>query len=86
MKFSDIVIINPRPSLEKGKEYPFIKMQDVSPGSKYVSFTEKRWFKGGGSKFITGDVLFARITPCLENGKIVQVKTSPKNFSQAGAW
>jgi type I restriction enzyme S subunit len=23
----------------------------------------------GGSKFINGDVLFARITPCLENGK-----------------
>ncbi len=76
VKFSDFVIINPKIPLEKGKEYPFIKMEDISPGNRYVSFTEKRWFKGGGSKFITGDVLFARITPCLENGKIVQVKDS----------
>ncbi|MCK4398511.1 MAG: restriction endonuclease subunit S [Methanophagales archaeon] len=74
MKFSDFVITNPKVSLEKGKEYPFIEMEEISPGNRYVSSTRKRMFKGGGSKFITEDVLFARITPSLENGKIAQVK------------
>ena len=31
--------------------------------------------KGNGSKFQNGDILFARITPCLENGK-----TDSSNF------
>ncbi len=74
VKFSDFVITNPKISLEKGKEYPFIEMGNISPGNRYVSSTRKRMFKGGGSKFMTGDVLFARITPSLENGKIAQVK------------
>jgi type I restriction enzyme S subunit len=73
-KFSDFVITKPIISLEKGKEYPFIEMEDISPGNRYVSSTKKRTFKGGGSKFMIGDVLFARITPSLENGKIAQVK------------
>ncbi|MCK4736631.1 MAG: restriction endonuclease subunit S [Methanophagales archaeon] len=81
VRFSDLVIINPKISLEKGKEYPFIEMEDLSPGNRYVSSTKKRVFKGGGSKFMMGDVLFARITPSLENGKIAQVKhTAIKGF------
>jgi len=80
VRFSDFVIINPKITLEKGKEYPFIKMEDISPGNRYVSFTGKRRFKGGGSKFMLGDVLFARITPSLENGKIAQVEGITKGF------
>ena len=30
--------------------------------------------KSGGAKFEEGDTLFARITPCLQNGKIAQAK------------
>lgn len=75
------MITNPKISLEKDKEYPFIEMENISPGNRYVSSTRKRIFKGGGSKFMTGDVLFAKITPSLENGKIAQVKdTAIKGF------
>jgi type I restriction enzyme, S subunit len=28
----------------------------------------------GGARFEEGDTLFARITPCLENGKICRAK------------
>jgi type I restriction enzyme S subunit len=34
------------------------------------------FFNSGGAKFLPGDTLFARITPCLENGKIAQYKCS----------
>ena len=70
----DFLTINPLVSLVKGNEYTFIAMEDIAPGNRYISSVKGRKFKGGGSRFGNGDVLFARITPCLENGKISQVK------------
>ncbi len=72
-KFSDFVDINPKVSLKKGMEYSFVEMKDLSEGNKFVYPTQKRELKGG-SRFENGDTLFARITPCLENGKICQVR------------
>lgn len=72
MPFSDFVEINPKVKLKKGVEYPFVEMGFVTPGRRYVSTDSKRIYKSGGAKFQTDDTLFARITPCLENGKIVQ--------------
>jgi type I restriction enzyme S subunit len=72
MVFSELVEINPRVSLSKGEEYKHIEMELVIPGYRYVGTSNKRKYTGGGSKFKTGDTLFARITPCLENGKIAQ--------------
>lgn len=72
MRFADFVIINPKISLLKGNEYTFVAMDIVNPGNRYISSDNRRPYKGGGAKFQTGDTLFARITPCLENGKIVQ--------------
>ena len=74
MRFGDFVEVNPRIRLEKGKEYPYIEMADVNPGNGFVLPQRKRVYKGGGSRFQFGDTLFARITPCLENGKIVRCK------------
>ncbi|MBE0430007.1 MAG: restriction endonuclease subunit S [Thermoleophilia bacterium] len=71
MRFDDLVEINPKVKLTKGKSYPFIKMENVTPGRRYPQIV-KRNFIGGGAKFQSGDTLFARITPCLENGKITQ--------------
>jgi len=65
--------INPKISLKQGNEYSFVEMKDLDPSLKYVSPSTTKELKGG-SKFENGDTLFARITPCLENGKICQVK------------
>lgn len=70
----DLIEINPRVKLEKGCEYPFVEMGIVEPSRRYVHSGEFRIFKNGGAKFMSGDILFARITPCLENGKIAQYK------------
>ncbi len=69
---ADWIEFNPRVQLEKDKSYPFISMDVLTPGSRYVKAGEARKFIGGGTKFRSGDTLFARITPCLENGKISQ--------------
>ena len=76
LAFSELVEINPRIGIERGKEYPFIEMGIVEPERRYVQTYKNRIFKGSGAKFIVGDTLFARITPCLENGKIVQYQNA----------
>lgn len=75
-RLDELVDVNPRVALEKGNEYPFVEMEVVNPGFRYVSADTKRAFSSGGAKFLQGDTLFARITPCLENGKIAQYKSS----------
>lgn len=72
MIFSDAFEINPKVSLVKGKEYPFVDMQSLDPGTRAVRPNQTRTFKSGGAKFQHGDTLLARITPCLENGKIAR--------------
>lgn len=72
--FNDIVDFPPTVSLVKGKEYCYIPMEDIIPENKYVTTTNFRAYKGGGAKFKNGDIIFARITPCLEHGKIAKVK------------
>ncbi len=74
-QFKDVVQFPPKITFEKGESYSFIPMEDLSSGIKYVSpKIEKVWSGSGGAKFEEGDTLFARITPCLQNGKISQAK------------
>jgi type I restriction enzyme S subunit len=74
-QFKDVVQFPPKITLEKGELYSFLPMEDLSSGIKYVSpKIEKVWSGSGGAKFEDGDTLFARITPCLQNGKISQAK------------
>jgi type I restriction enzyme S subunit len=70
--FSQAVLLNPPVQLERGSRYPFVDMSAVSPNSRCAYATEEREFSGGGSRFQHGDTLMARITPCLENGKIAR--------------
>ncbi len=71
-RFDEVVQINPSVRLERGESYPFVDMQAVQPSSRDVGPSEQRAFSGGGSRFRVGDTLMARITPCLENGKIAR--------------
>lgn len=51
---------------------PFITMADVDEWGRWARTSGPRANRGG-AKASGGDVLVARITPCLENGKIAQV-------------
>ena len=72
--FSDLVEFPPKIYLEKNELYDNIPMDVVDGGIKYVQEINQRVYTGGGAKFANGDTIFARITPCLENGKIAKVK------------
>jgi type I restriction enzyme, S subunit len=72
--FSELATVNPSrdaaPS-NPGEPVSFIAMSDVSEDGAWVN-GQKRPFssvKQGFTSFTEGDVLVAKITPCLENGK-----------------
>lgn len=72
-RFSDFALINPTVSLKGNEEYSFVEMKDLEDGNKICSPSAKRK-TSSGARFQERDTLFARITPCLENGKICQVR------------
>lgn len=72
MQFSQAVVVNPAVPLVRGASYPFVDMAAVEATSRCAFAVEERAFDGSGSRFVVGDTLMARITPCLENGKIAR--------------
>lgn len=72
VKAKDFMEFNPRESLSKGTLAKKVGMDKIEPHSKEIYEYELDNFKSG-TKFRNGDTLMARITPCLENGKISQV-------------
>ena len=68
MKLKEFIEINPKIKIEKNLHYPFIEMKNIIPYKKIVKTIKKKKFSGSGSRFLSGDTLLARITPCLENG------------------
>ncbi len=80
MKLDDFCQINPKVQLNRNEEYEFVEMADLVPGNRYVFSKTKKIFNGSFSKFSNRDTLMAKITPCLENGKISQFIGTSKAF------
>jgi type I restriction enzyme, S subunit len=74
LPFSEAVLLNPATRLERGVTYPFVEMSAIADGTRDVKCSEHREFTGGGSRFRDRDTLMARITPCLENGKLARFR------------
>ena len=64
----EAIEVNPRRVLKKGTIAPYLHMQNLpTQGHSPYDWTHRAF--NSGTKFINGDTLLARITPCLENGK-----------------
>ena len=64
----EAIEVNPRRVLKKGSTAPYLHMQNLpTQGHRPDNWTRREF--NSGTKFINGDTLLARITPCLENGK-----------------
>ena len=71
-KLSDIADFNPRETIKKGATAKKIPMDVLRPFCRDIpNYVEESF--SGGTKFRNGDTIMARITPCLENGKIAKV-------------
>lgn len=78
---SNLAEVNPRYSVKKGLSYPFIEMASVGENFTGIITLDMRKLEGSGlSRFKAGDTLFAKITPCAENGKVAFVQSLPGNI------
>ncbi|WBQ13827.1 restriction endonuclease subunit S [Hyphomonadaceae bacterium BL14] len=64
----EVVSFNPRTPVPKEGVKLFVPMAALSETSMVIDGVETK-AGNAGAKFQNGDTLFARITPCLENGK-----------------
>ena len=87
LAFSDAVLVNPSEvRLSRGDTYPFVDMASVVP----MATASRRWrLSNANSKEADRDFnvvmsLMARITPCLENGKIRPIRADGQRWR--GSW
>jgi type I restriction enzyme S subunit len=73
---TEAVEIDPATKVPREGVKPFAPMGSLSQTSMHIGNIEERE-GNAGSKFRNGDTLFARITPCLENGKTGFVQFLP---------
>ena len=72
MKLKDFAYFNPSEKLKKGTIAKKVAMDKLQPFDRDIWEYEYESYSGG-AKFRNGDTIMARITPCLENGKIAKV-------------
>ncbi|AIJ10482.1 MULTISPECIES: restriction endonuclease subunit S [Edwardsiella] len=65
---SKAITVNPKVKLAKGEMAAFVDMKSLPVTGYSIEDVDRKAFSGG-AKFKQHDVLFARITPCLQNGK-----------------
>ena len=84
--FGEVFEVDPKIKIAKNSDVPFIEMADIEPWARTVGSKRTKKF-AGGSKFLEGDVLVARITPSLENGKtsIYRASKSAKSAPAGGS-
>ena len=83
-QLQDIIQFNPTERITRGKVAKKIAMEKLQPFQKSIAGYEQAEYRGG-TKFKNGDTLFARITPCLENGKTAQVTILEENEVSFGS-
>jgi type I restriction enzyme S subunit len=71
-RLSDIANINPKRTLSKNTKARYIEMSDLPTKGSFPSGWKYKEFIGG-MKFTNCDTIMARITPCLENGKVAYI-------------
>jgi type I restriction enzyme, S subunit len=79
---TDAVFVNPATTVRKEGVKTFLPMGSLSQSSMLINDFEERE-GNSGAKFKNGDTLFARITPCLENGKTGFVQFLPSDDAVA---
>lgn len=81
-KVTEAMHVNPRTQVSGETEKPHVPMDSLATNSMLIGDVNIRT-GNSGSKFKNGDTLFARITPCLENGKTAFVQFLPSDSDVA---
>jgi type I restriction enzyme S subunit len=82
-----VASVNPSTSfdeLDTTSEIPFVPMASVAEESGKIDLSARRSVHAvakGYVRFKEGDVIFAKITPCMENGKVAPVVDLPGGYA-----
>ncbi|QPF92188.1 restriction endonuclease subunit S [Bradyrhizobium commune] len=82
-----IAAVNPSTNFETldlASEIPFVPMAAVAEESGKIDLSARRPLRDvakGYVRFMEGDVIFAKITPCMENGKVAPVVGLPGGYA-----
>lgn len=68
VSLGEVADLNPSERLPQGMPAPYLDMSSIPVRGAWPDEPVSR-VAGSGARFRNGDTLFARITPCLENGK-----------------
>lgn len=80
---SEMCNLNPKLKLDDDLDIGFMPMAGVPTTYLGIcNFETKKWseVKKGFTQFQNGDVIFAKITPCFENGKAVVINEFPNGY------
>lgn len=82
-RIEDVFEINPKVEAESNTTAAFIPMERISAGfGRSFSYEEQTWAiaSKNHTKFINGDVAFAKISPCFENRKSFIAEEMPNGI------
>lgn len=71
-------------ALDSASDIPFVPMAAVAEESGKIDLSARRPLRDvakGYVRFMEGDVIFAKITPCMENGKVAPVVGLPGGYA-----
>lgn len=83
-RLSDIANINPKRIISKNTKARYIEMSNLPTKGSFPCKWEYKDYNGG-MKFTNGDTIMARITPCLENGKVAYINFLDKGEISFGS-
>ena len=78
INLSEIAALNPKRTISKGTIARSIEMAQLPTSGSFPAGWDMKEYNGG-MKFQNGDTLMARITPCLENGKVAYINFLEEN-------
>ena len=78
INLSEIAALNPKRTITKGTLARSIEMAQLPTSGSFPAGWDMKEYNGG-MKFQNGDTLMARITPCLENGKVAYINFLEEN-------
>ena len=81
---AELIEVNPTRRLRKREIAPYVDMANMPMSGHTPHMVRERPY-GSGTRFINGDTLVARITPCLENGKTAYVDFLEPNATGWGS-
>lgn len=85
VRLDEVFDVNPQRTIKRGCISPFIPMEALPEHFRDIRHIGRREFTGSGSRFMNGDILLARITPSLENGKTAYLSSLPEGSIAFGS-